>query len=160
MADAARAPAAPSCGAGADPVAELLTAATQWDLTSGYDQAAVTDSRIRDVNTIAAGGALPWLPGIPDRIAADPDWGPYLDARSQLVAQLADQVRLNTASETPAWAAQAHPLVPAELIADIQVWRAATQVDPSDLRPTGPARLRHPNLPTATRHATRRYQRR
>jgi hypothetical protein len=28
--------------------------------------------------------------------------------------------------------------VPAELIADVQVWRAATQVDPSDLRPTGP----------------------
>jgi hypothetical protein len=84
---------------------------------------------------------LPWLPGIPDRIAADRDWGPYLDARSQLVAQLADQVRLNTAGVTPAWAAQAHPLVPAELIADIQVWRAATQVDPSDLRPTGPAQL-------------------
>jgi hypothetical protein len=31
--------------------------------------------------------------------------------------------------------------VPAELIADIQVWRAATQVDPSDLRPTGPSQL-------------------
>jgi hypothetical protein len=31
--------------------------------------------------------------------------------------------------------------VPAELIADIQVWRAATQVDPSDLRPTGPPKL-------------------
>jgi hypothetical protein len=27
------------------------------------------------------------------------------------------------------------------LIADIQVWRAATQVDPNDLRPTGPAQL-------------------
>jgi hypothetical protein len=31
--------------------------------------------------------------------------------------------------------------VPAELIADIQVWRAATHVDPSDLRPTGPPQL-------------------
>jgi hypothetical protein len=31
--------------------------------------------------------------------------------------------------------------VPAELIADVQVWRAATQVDPSDLRPTGPTQL-------------------
>ena len=41
----------------------------------------------------------------------------------------------------PAWAAQTHALVPAELIADLQVWRAATQVDPSDLRPTGPAQL-------------------
>jgi hypothetical protein len=31
--------------------------------------------------------------------------------------------------------------VPAELIADVQVWRAATQVDPSDLRPAGPPQL-------------------
>ena len=31
--------------------------------------------------------------------------------------------------------------MPAELIADLQVWRAATQVDPSDLRPTGPPQL-------------------
>src|SRR4029453_12784315 len=30
-----------------------------------------------------------------------------------------------------------------ELIADVQVWRAATQVDPSDLRPTGPPELSH-----------------
>jgi hypothetical protein len=27
------------------------------------------------------------------------------------------------------------------LIAEVQVWRAATQVDPSDLRPTGPPQL-------------------
>jgi hypothetical protein len=31
--------------------------------------------------------------------------------------------------------------VPAELIADVQVWRAATQVDPGDLRSTGTAQL-------------------
>ena len=31
--------------------------------------------------------------------------------------------------------------MPAELIADLQVWRAATQVDPNDLRPTGPTQL-------------------
>jgi hypothetical protein len=36
-----------------------------------------------------------------------------------------------------------HAPVPAELIADVQVWRAATQVDPSDLRPTGPPQLGH-----------------
>jgi hypothetical protein len=66
-----------------------------------------------------------------------------LDARSHRVAQLADQVRLTTADQTPAWAAQPHALVPAELMADMQVWRAATQVDPSDLRPTGPRQLSH-----------------
>ena len=127
--------------AGADPVAELLTAAAQWDLTSAHDQAAVIDSRIQDVNQATAGGPLPWLPGIPHTLAADPDWGPYLNARSQLVAELADQVRRNAAAEAPAWAAQPHTPVPAELIADVQVWRAATQVDPGGLRPTGPPQL-------------------
>jgi hypothetical protein len=66
------------------------------------------------------------LPGLPDRVAANPKWGPYLHARSHLVAQLANQVRLNTAGEAQAWAAQLHTLVSAELIADVQVWRAAT----------------------------------
>jgi hypothetical protein len=65
---------------------------------------------------------------------------PYLNARSLLVARLADQVRGNAAAEAPAaWvAARPHAVLSAELIADIQVWRAATQVEPSDLRPTGP----------------------
>jgi conjugative relaxase-like TrwC/TraI family protein len=124
--------------AGADPVDQLLYAAESRDLTNADDQAAVIDSRIHEMNEAARGGPLPWLPGIPDRIAADPNWGPYLRARSQLVGELADQVRLNAAAATVAWAAQRHASVPAELIADIQVWRAATQVDPSDLRPTGP----------------------
>jgi len=31
--------------------------------------------------------------------------------------------------------------MPGELIADVQVWRAATQVDTRDLRPTGPPQL-------------------
>jgi hypothetical protein len=86
-------------------------------------------------------GPQPWLPSIPDRIADDPNWGPYLNARSQLVAQIADHVRRNTAAEAPAWVAQLRAPVPPELIADIQVWRAATRVDPSDLRLTGPSQL-------------------
>jgi hypothetical protein len=127
--------------AGADPVTDLLTAAARWDLTSAHDHAAVIDSRIQDVHQVTAGGPLPWLPGIPHVLAADPDWGPYLNARSQLVAELADQVRRKAAAEAPASAAQRYAPVPAELIADLQVWRAATQVDPADLRPTGPPQL-------------------
>jgi hypothetical protein len=123
--------------AGAHPVDELLYTAETRDLTSADDQAAVIDSRIHQTNEVAAGGPLPWLPGIPHRLAADPNWGPYLHARSQLIRELADQVRGDAAAEKPAWAPQRHAAVPAELIADIQVWRAAIQVDPSDLRPTG-----------------------
>jgi hypothetical protein len=115
--------------------------AARWDLTRAHGQAAVIDSRIEDGSQVTAGGPLPWLPGIPHRLANDPDWGPYLNARSQLVAELADQVRRNAPAEAPAWAAVGRALVPAELIADLQVWRAATQVDPNDLRPTGPPQL-------------------
>jgi hypothetical protein len=98
----------------------------------------VLDWRLHQTNPPNQGCPLPWLPGIPDRIAADPRWGLYLNARSQLVAELADQVRLNAASYAPAWAAQLHALVSAELTAGIPVWRAANHIDPSDLRPTGP----------------------
>jgi hypothetical protein len=137
---------------GADPVDQLLYAAATRELTSAGDQAAVIHSRIHEMNGVAGGAPLPWLPGIPNRIAADPNWGPYLRARSQLVAELADQVRRNPAADA-AWVAPRHAPVPAELIADVQVWRAATQVDPSDLRPSGPSPTRpcHPNLPDATR---------
>jgi hypothetical protein len=129
--------------AGADPVAELFTAAATRDLTSAHDPAAVINSRIEDSGLVAAMGPLPWLPGIPQPLAADPNWGPYLEARSHLVAQLADHIRVSAEGEAPAWAAQRHAHIPAELIADIQVWCAATQVDPVDLRPTGPPQLSH-----------------
>ena len=116
--------------AAADPVAELFTAAELRDPMSAGDQAAIIDSRIPDINKLIGPGPLPWLPGIPDRIGNNPNWGPYLDARSHLVAQLADQVRSNTEGEAPAWAAVRRALIPADLMADMQVWRAATQVDP------------------------------
>ncbi len=141
--------------AGADPVAELFTAAAPRDPASDREQAAVIDSQIQDINKLIGRGPLPWLPGIPDRIANDPNWGPYLHARSRLVAQLADQVRSNTEGETPAWAAVRRALVPAKLIADLQVGRAATKVDPIDLRPTGP-----PQLDNATRSFQQRLDKR
>ena len=126
---------------GADPHARLRAACDMKELISADDRAAVLDWRLDDTSLRGRGGPLPWLPGIPDRIAADPQWGPYLDARSDLVAQLAGQVRLDVGGGARAWAAQLRALVSAELIADIRVWRAANQVDPNDLRPTGPPQL-------------------
>ena len=126
---------------GADPHARLRAACDIKELISADDRAAVLDWRLDDTSLRGRGGPLPWLPGIPDRIAADPQWGPYLDARSDLVAQLAGQVRLDVGGGARAWAAQLRALVSAELIADIRVWRAANQVDPNDLRPTGPPQL-------------------
>jgi hypothetical protein len=129
---------------GADPQERLQAICDVREISSADDRAAVLDWRL-DQTSLPNGpdSPLPWLPRIPDRIAADPQWGPYLAARSHLIAQLADHVRVNAAAETPSWAAQLHTLVPAELIAEAQVWRAATQVDPADLRPTGPRQIGH-----------------
>jgi hypothetical protein len=126
--------------AGAAQVTEPYSAAKTRDMTSADDHVAAIDWPVGDVTGVPGGGPLPWLPGIPHRLAADPNWGQYLNARSQLVAQLANQIRGNATAEAPAaWvAARPHALLSAELIADTQVWRAATQVEPSDMRPTGP----------------------
>jgi hypothetical protein len=57
---------------------------------------------------------------------------PHLEARSRLVSDLADQVLnavdLNAVDEPPAWATKPNAYGSAELIADIEVWRAVTQV--------------------------------
>ena len=71
--------------------------------------------------------------------ATDPRWGPYLDARSHVVAELADQVRLNAEAEASAWAAEPNAHMPAELIADVRVWRAATRADAGELQSPGHA---------------------
>jgi hypothetical protein len=127
---------------GANPCQRLQTAYEASEISSADDRAAVLDWRLNNASPHSdRDGPLRWLTGIPDRIAADPLWGPYLHARSHLVAQLADQVRRNTEGGVPVWAAQTHVPLPAELIADVQLWRAATQVDPGDLRPTGPAQF-------------------
>ena len=126
---------------GTDPDERLRDACDGQELSSADDRAAVLDWRLDNATARSSrDGPLAWLSGIPDRIAADPTWGPYLGARSRLITQLADQIRLT--AEGLGWA-ESHAAVPAELIADVQVWRAATQVDPSDLRPTGPRQLGH-----------------
>ena len=53
--------------------------------------AAVLDWRLTAL-TPTDPGPLPWLPGIPPTLHAHPVWGDYLAKRSQLVADLADQV--------------------------------------------------------------------
>jgi predicted membrane protein len=78
---------------------------------------------------------IPWLPGLADRIANNPDWGPYLAARARLIIDLADQIRAS--SEAATWAAEQDRVLPAGLITDLQVWRAAMQVEAADLGQPG-----------------------
>ncbi len=77
---------------GEHPLRHLLTAASGRDLGTAGDMAAVLYWRLPELTPISP-GPLPWLPGIPPTLHAHPVWGPYLAKRSQLVADLADQVQ-------------------------------------------------------------------
>ncbi len=67
---------------------------------------------------------------------------PYLTKRSQLVADLADQIQDHAyqGGGPPVWAAPgSHPST--ALVGDIAVWRAANGINPQDPRPTGGTQL-------------------
>ena len=122
---------------GEHPLRHMLTAATGRDLETAGDMAAVLYWRLPAL-TPTNPGPLPWLPGIPPTLHAHPVWGDYLAKRSQLVADLADQVQDHACQSDaePVWAAPgSHPST--ALIGEIAVWRAANGIDPQDPRPTG-----------------------
>ena len=86
---------------GTDPVATLRDAAQLRELDTAADHAAVLNWRLDDTHLHSPAAPLPWLPGIPARIATDPDWGPYLAARARLIIDLADQVRTTGQAVAP-----------------------------------------------------------
>jgi conjugative relaxase-like TrwC/TraI family protein len=120
---------------GAHPLRHLLTVASGCDLRTA-DMAAVLDWRLTAL-TPTDPGPLPWLPGIPSTLHADPLWGIYLAKRSQLVADLAEQVQDHVCHglEPPVWAAAGE--LSTALVREIAVWRAANGINPQDPRPTG-----------------------
>ena len=122
---------------GKHPLRHMLTAAAGRDLETAGDMAAVLYWRLPELTPINP-GPLPWLPGIPSTLHDHPVWGDYLAKRSQLVADLADQVQDHACrgDAEPVWAAPgSHPS--ATLVGEIAVWRAANGIDPRDPRPTG-----------------------
>ncbi|WP_036490578.1 MobF family relaxase [Nocardioides sp. CF8] len=133
--------------AGENPVEALRTAAIDRELVSAEDRAAVLDWRLdasglRSTGNAAIPSPLPWMPGVPERLADDPRWGAYLDQRAHLVDQLADEVRGRAAAQTslPTWA-QNGIRPDTDTVADVEVWRAAMQVPVDDRRPTGAPQL-------------------
>lgn len=122
---------------GRDPFAETQHALTSSPLGDARDEASVLVARLE--TRTRDRGPLPWLPGIPTRLADHPTWGPYLSARSTLVGALADHVRTATlaGASQPAWVRSSSWTPPISLVADVEVFRAATGVDTADLRPTG-----------------------
>ena len=122
---------------GEHPLRHMLTAASGRDLDTAGDMAAVLYWRLPAL-TPTDPGPLPWLPGIPATLHDHPVWGAYLAKRSQLVADLADQVQDHACQgdAQPVWAAPgSHPST--ALIGEIAVWRAANGINPQDPRPTG-----------------------
>ncbi|KRF20164.1 transfer protein Tra [Nocardioides sp. Soil797] len=125
--------------AGENPVEALRAAAGDRELESAHDRAAVLDWRLDASGLRNAGaGPLPWMPGIPTRLAEDPHWGAYLAQRAHLVEQLAEQVHTRAVAQPsgPVWA-QNGIRPEAATVADVEVWRAAMQVPVDDRRPTG-----------------------
>lgn len=83
------------------------------------------------------GGPLPWLPGIPAKLAEDSAWGTYLAVRAEQVSHLAADVRASTIESSCEWLPP-NATLPASLTSDVAVWRAAHGIPASDRRPTGP----------------------
>ncbi len=127
---------------GQHPLVHLHQAALGRDLSTAGDMAAVLDWRLPEPAPSPRRPPLPWLPGIPQAIQDHPDWGDYLTQRSQLITDLAHDVRHHALHDgtQPAWAPPGRPLS-AALIGEIAVWRAANGINPHDHRPTGPAQL-------------------
>jgi conjugative relaxase-like TrwC/TraI family protein len=126
---------------GEHPLRHMLTVAAGRDLRTAHDMAAVLYRRLPEMAPVDS-GPLPWLPGIPETLRSHPVWGPYVTKRSQLVADLADQVQNDAcqADGPPVWfAAGSHPNT--ALMGEIAVWRAANGIKPQDPRPTGGTQL-------------------
>jgi hypothetical protein len=135
-----------SAETGQHPLRHLQEAARGRDLTTAGDMAAVLHWRL-PTPASHGHGPLPWLAGIPTQLRTDPTWGRYLARRSQLVTELAESVRTQSAEPDgrPAWVDPRSTISP-KLLGDITVWRAANGIDPQDLRPTGQPRLDTPRV--------------
>ena len=129
---------------GHDPVKLLRETIGMGELDTARDPAAVLDHRLHLLVPENAPGPLPWLRGVPSRVAQDEVWGPYLQARAERVERLAGALRCEVRSNhrAPDWLGPIS-LAPRRfengaLLGDIAVWRAVMDVPASDLRPTGP----------------------
>ena len=124
----------------ADGIWLLSELSKPWNL-AGVDSPADTIGwSVQNVATMP-NGPLEWLPGIPDKLDADPTWGPYLRERREQVSTLSHNIAMvgMAATEQPDWAPAGAELTPFT-IAVVNVWRAAHGItDPT--QPTGPPRV-------------------
>ena len=125
---------------GQDPVQALAGAAAGRELDTALDLAAVLDYRLDPTgNHSQQPGPVPWLPALPAPLTQLPEWGEYLTARENLVAELAagvrEQARAFTTTTAPLWALPY--LGDPDLTQDLALWRAVHSVPEEDQRPAG-----------------------
>src|SRR5215217_861010 len=77
---------------GEHPLLHLHEAALGRDLSTAEDMAAVLNWRLPEPASVDV-GPLPWLPGLPETLHDHHLWSQYLAKRSQLVIDLANEVR-------------------------------------------------------------------
>ena len=126
---------------GCDPFSALLDAAASDGVEDARDPAAVIDHRLDIIGLREAPERrpLPWLSGVPERLAGVPKWSRYLAGRRDLVVRLAGEVEAAAqTSDVPRWAAALVRPPSRDVITRIELWRAAHQIPETDLRPTGP----------------------
>jgi hypothetical protein len=118
------------------PLRHMLAAASERDLRTAADMAAVPYWRLPELAPVDP-GPLPWLPGIRQRSTTIPSGG--LPGQAiPLVADLANQIQDHAcqADAQPIWAVPGSQLS-TTLIGGIAVWQAANSIHPQDPRPTG-----------------------
>ncbi len=128
---------------GHDPVRLLRETVGMGELDTARDPAAVLDHRLHLLVPEKEPRPLPWLRGVPSRVANDEVWGTYLQARAERVERLSGALRWQVRSNhrPPDWLGPVS-LTPrmfenGALLGDLSVWRAVMGVPASDLRPTG-----------------------
>lgn len=138
---------------GHNPLQLVTDAVRLASLDDARDPAAVVDARIDRLLADSGArrtpdGPLPWLPAVPAGLGADPDWGAYLTAYADQVSArteaVIDAARRWTGRTAPGWAQSFLEDADGDLRVRLAVWRAATGVPDSDLRPTGPRRIGAP----------------
>ena len=129
---------------GHDPMLQLDQALANRDLTGARDRAAILAWRL-DPTTLPGtrSGPLPWLSPAPDPLRQDPEYGPWLTRRARLVSDLVTIVRDQAVSQaaTPIWVNAGARMPDTATLNDVEVWRAAMSIDPTDRRPTGPTQI-------------------
>ena len=124
---------------GIDPIAQLLSVVDTRELDSAVDRAAVVGWRLDDTGYPGTSARCPGYPRFPNSSSNIRCGVAIWPPEQRPSASWPTRVRASVgAQQRPAWAGPGGGQPPAQVVEDIEVWRAAMAVGPDDRRPTGP----------------------